>query len=771
MSNCKFPISLKLVSLFIFLSLLSLTSEAAPTYASHDCSNSSFFTRNSTYQANLNIVLSALYSNSTRQDGFYKTAVGQNPPDVVTGLLLCRGDLTPTACQDCISNATKDILNRCPLDKVALIWYDECTLRFSNETDLNNLVPFVNMFTTNQNIVAAELDRFNGLLASTMKSLAQTAANSQTNKKFDTAVVKFTSSLTLYSLVQCSPELAVSGCLTVLESAIASLPACCSGKQGGKVLLPSSNIRYELYPFFNYTASSPPLPLPPVMGSELGRPGKREILVLALASEVDDEEHDEEGNADDLHGEGFRTNRFLFLVRFGFRIGGSGIVGKVKVGVRIWVWIRIRVGIWRSETGGFGIGLSEWRGEGRGIRIRVRVRTRGLQNRSLRSGNRRERERGGKGRGRRRGWKGEKGRKGKSSLTIIAIAVPISVAMVLFAVGVCFLVRRTSKKYNTLLEENAGMEISTVESLQFDLGTIEAATNKFSDDNKIGKGGFGTVYKGTLSNGQEIAVKRLSKSSVQGAVEFKNEVVLVAKLQHRNLVRLLGFCLEGEEKILVYEYVPNRSLDYFLFESERQGQLDWSSRYNIIGGIARGILYLHEDSRLRIIHRDLKASNVFGYMSPEYAMHGRFSVKSDVFSFGVLILEIISGKKNNCFYQSEHDEDLLSYAWKQWKNGTPSELLDPTIRGSFSKNEVIRCIHIGLLCVQEDPANRPTMATVVLMLDSYSVSLQLPQQPAFLLRSRATRNTPTKELQDDSFTSQTVPLSTDEAPITELYPR
>jgi hypothetical protein len=263
MSNCKFPISLKLVSLFIFLSLLSLTSEAAPTYASHDCSNSSFFTRNSTYQANLNIVLSALYSNSTRQDGFYKTAVGQNPPDVVTGLLLCRGDLTPTACQDCISNATKDILNRCPLDKVALIWYDECTLRFSNETDLNNLVPFVNMFTTNQNIVAAELDRFNGLLASTMKSLAQTAANSQTNKKFDTAVVKFTSSLTLYSLVQCSPELAVSGCLTVLESAIASLPACCSGKQGGKVLLPSSNIRYELYPFFNYTASSPPLPLPP----------------------------------------------------------------------------------------------------------------------------------------------------------------------------------------------------------------------------------------------------------------------------------------------------------------------------------------------------------------------------------------------------------------------------------------------------------------------------------------------------------------------------
>ncbi|KAF3971863.1 hypothetical protein CMV_004579 [Castanea mollissima] len=616
MVDFKNLISLKLLSLFLLLSLLNLfsRSEGAPTYFFHSCSNSSFFTTNSTYQTNLNLLLSDLSSNSTRLDGFYKTSVGQNPPDVATGLLFCRGDLTPAACKDCISTATKDIQNRCPFDKIILIWYDVCTLRYTNESDLNNLVPFVNFNTTAENVI--EPDRFNGLLASTMKSLEQKAANSQSDKKFATAAVKFTSSVTLYCLVQCTPELSVSGCLTVLESAIGSLPTCCTGKQGGTVALPSSNIRYELYPFFNYTASSIPLPLP------------------------------------------------------------------------------------RGKT--------------------------------------------------------------KSSTTIIAIAVPISVAMVLFAIGVCFL-RRTSKKYNKFLEPNAGIEITAVESLQFDLVTIETATNKFSDDNKIGKGGFGTVYKGTFLNGQEIAVKRLSKSSVQGG-----------------------------EKILIYEYVPNRSLDYFLFDSERQGQLDWSSRYKIIVGIARGILYLHEDSRLRIIHRDLKASNVlldanmnskisdfgmakifvedqaqgntsrivgtYGYMSPEYAMQGRFSVKSDVFSFGVLILEIISGKKSNCFYQSEHDEDLLSYTWKQWKNGTPIELLDPTVRGSHSRNEVIRCIHIGLLCVQENPANRPTMATVVLMLDSYSVSLQLPQQPAFLLRNKANRNMPKRELQHDSLSSQSVPL-------------
>ncbi|KAI7747950.1 hypothetical protein M8C21_028495, partial [Ambrosia artemisiifolia] len=206
------------------------------------------------------------------------------------------------------------------------------------------------------------------------------------------------------------------------------------------------------------------------------------------------------------------------------------------------------------------------------------------------------------------------GKKKSPSKIIKIIAILATVGFLLVAAAICyfFLVKKWFRPITSsdLKDETDENEIITDESLQFELSTIEEATNNFSIENKVGEGGFGVVYKGILPNGLEIAVKRLSKSSGQGSLEFKNEVVLLAKLQHRNLVRLLGFCLHAEEKLLIYEYVANHSLDFFLFGPTKCVKLDWSTRYRIIGGIARGMLYLHEDSRLRIVHRDLKASNV-----------------------------------------------------------------------------------------------------------------------------------------------------------------
>ncbi|XP_022720561.1 putative receptor-like protein kinase At4g00960 [Durio zibethinus] len=395
---------------------------------------------------------------------------------------------------------------------------------------------------------------------------------------------------------------------------------------------------------------------------------------------------------------------------------------------------------------------------------------------------------------------GGKGNNATRTVIIVVIIVIASVVGVLLLISSFCIFQRARKTREKVATVD---EVIRAESLQFDFATVQAATNNFSDASKLGQGGFGAVFKGQLPNGQEVAVKRLSRNSRQGDLEFKNEVLLVAKLQHRNLVRLLGFCLEGHEKLLIYEFVPNRSLDHFIFDRAKRAQLDWERRYKIIGGIARGLLYLHEDSRLRIIHRDLKASNVlldaemipkiadfgmarlfvldetqgntsrivgtYGYMAPEYAMHGQFSVKSDVFSFGVIILEIVSGQKNNCFRYREDVEDVVSCAWKNWREGTAENLIDPTLIDG-SRNEMMRCIHIGLLCIQENVADRPTMAKIILMLNSLSISLPEPSQPPFFTHTNI-KSGISSSLAYDSMVSksETLPLSKLEASVTDLY--
>ncbi|KAL9305767.1 putative G-type lectin S-receptor-like serine/threonine-protein kinase SD1-13 RLK-Pelle-DLSV family [Arabidopsis thaliana] len=302
----------------------------------------------------------------------------------------------------------------------------------------------------------------------------------------------------------------------------------------------------------------------------------------------------------------------------------------------------------------------------------------------------------------------------------------------------------------------------------FDFQVLAVATNNFSITNKLGQGGFGAVYKGRLQEGLDIAVKRLSRTSGQGVEEFVNEVVVISKLQHRNLVRLLGFCIEGEERMLVYEFMPENCLDAYLFDPVKQRLLDWKTRFNIIDGICRGLMYLHRDSRLKIIHRDLKASNIlldenlnpkisdfglarifqgnedevstvrvvgtYGYMAPEYAMGGLFSEKSDVFSLGVILLEIVSGRRNSSFYNDGQNPNLSAYAWKLWNTGEDIALVDPVIFEECFENEIRRCVHVGLLCVQDHANDRPSVATVIWMLSSENSNLPEPKQPAFIPR-------------------------------------
>lgn len=310
--------------------------------------------------------------------------------------------------------------------------------------------------------------------------------------------------------------------------------------------------------------------------------------------------------------------------------------------------------------------------------------------------------------------------------------------------------------------DNSECQKEDLELPVFDLGTVAIATNNFSEENKLGEGGFGPVYKGVLEDGQEIAVKKLSRYSRQGLHEFKNEVLFISKLQHRNLVKLLGCCIQ-EEVLLIYEFMPNNSLDSCLFDQNQRKLLEWSTRFGIISGIARGLLYLHQDSRLRIIHRDLKAGNIlldnemnpkisdfgsakcfvgneteantlrvvgtYGYMSPEYAIDGVFSIKSDVFSYGVLVLETVSGKRNRGFCHPDHCHNLVGHAWRLFTEDRSMELVDELVE-SYNTAEVLRSIHVALLCVQQCPEDRPSMSALILMLGSDN-ELPLPKEPGF----------------------------------------
>ncbi|KAM4116932.1 hypothetical protein ACB094_02G087000 [Castanea mollissima] len=636
-----------------------------PLVQPQSCSNNGTFSNNSTYANNLNLLLSSLPSNVTANGGFYSTSAGQDP-NKVYALALCRGDLDTGKCYNCTNTSSLDITKQCPDKKEAIIWGEDCILRYlnSNIFGTKETMPYQHVPNPN-NISSTDLDQFNQTLYNLMGGLVTQASSSSFSiKYFAVGNKSSSSSKSVYGLVQCTPDLSQINCGSCLDGAVADILSCCGWTDGGRVLEPSCIARFEVYQFYDLTLVQP-------------SPTTKVIPLTQAIPPTSD----------------------------------NSSPTKTSQGVSVFIKL--------SST----------------------------------------------------------------SRLVIFVVVPIASLMTVITLAWAILQKRKSKQ-NVDHNDDA---IKRLESLKFNFSTIKAATNNFSNANKLGEGGFGSVYKARLPNGQEFAVKRLFHQTEHTEEQFENEILLVAKLQHKCLVSLQGFCSKGMEIILIYELVGNGSLDQFIYDPIKRAEMNWERRYNIICGIARGILYLHEDSRLKIIHRDLKPSNflldeamnpkisdfglarlfdagqsqdktgrrvgTYGYMAPEYISHRHYSVKSDVFSFGISVLEIVSGRKKSWLCNTDDVELLLSYAWTNWREGTASNLIDQTL-GDGSRSEITRCIHIGLLCVQENVAYRPTIASVVQMLNSDSSSLPTPAQPAFLIYSDIERDITLLESTSRAFESE-----------------
>ncbi|KAL2510250.1 Cysteine-rich receptor-like protein kinase 2 [Forsythia ovata] len=362
--------------------------------------------------------------------------------------------------------------------------------------------------------------------------------------------------------------------------------------------------------------------------------------------------------------------------------------------------------------------------------------------------------------------------RGKITIIVVATISSIFVLVIGAVIGVYIWNHRTiqKKRKGHGTAEKRGNPLYD-SCLNFKYSTLEKATGSFDEANKLGQGGFGTVYKGVLLDGREIAVKRLFFNNKHRAADFYNEVNIISSVEHKNLVRLFGCSFSGPESLLVYEFLPNKSLDFFIFDPSKGKALNWEKRFEIIIGTAEGLVYLHENTKTKIVHRDIKASNILldsrfrakiadfglarsfqedkshistaiagtlGYMAPEYLAHGQLTEKADVYSFGVLLLEIVTGRQNNRSKASQYSSDSsLTIVWKHFQQLTVDKLFDPNLMlHNYSnidvKKEILRVVHVGLLCTQEIPSLRPSMSKAIEMLVMKEKHLPTPTNPPYI---------------------------------------
>ncbi|CAN4088109.1 unnamed protein product [Withania somnifera] len=366
-------------------------------------------------------------------------------------------------------------------------------------------------------------------------------------------------------------------------------------------------------------------------------------------------------------------------------------------------------------------------------------------------------------------------------------AIVLSTILGMFAIlGAYVGYRRYSKeKGGTKRVHKIPLSLET-SKLNFKYEMLEKATRHFDPSNKLGQGGSGTVYKGVLPDGKNIAVKRLMYNTRQWAEEFFNEVNLISGIQHKNVVNLLGCSIEGPESLLVFDYVSYRNLDQLLFDENRRQFLSWKERFEIILGIAEGLAYLHEGSKAKIIHRDIKNSNILvddelnpkiadfglarrftphkthvctgvagtlGYLAPEYLLQGCLTEKADVYSFGVVAIEVACCVKSNVFVSDSRS--IVQSVWRNYKLNKITESIDSRLMSDFQEQEASRVLQLGLLCTQTKRFSRPSMSQVVTILRNKDIEIPATMQPPFQNSSLlAPPDTSSSSITKDSFYSE-----------------
>ncbi|KAK2990998.1 hypothetical protein RJ640_005480 [Escallonia rubra] len=454
---------LVLFHVFLHLFVISLTI-AQPNLQGYQCTGTVNYTQHSAYPNNLD---NLLYTLSTKTTSFSNFSSGQTP-DVANGIALCRGDVDPDTCRRCVDDSTRRLKQLCPNQKEAIGYYDDCTVRYSNRFifGIMETTPCVYLANT---AVAPNVVQFNQTVLSLLVKLNDEAARSGgSTRKFATGKTVGPDNLTIYGLVQCTPDISGPQCSSCLDKAMGWYPSRCYGQLGCRILSPSCNFRYEITAFYNESPADalPPAAPPPATPPPAAPP--------ALHGGIQSGEY-RRTPLQKAHGPSLKKDSFVVL---------------------------------------------------------------------------------------------KKVRKKNATWIVLVTASTLTAAVVAILRFEIFSLRKLAALCNADSLDGYTLQLDqgdNEEMQYFMLTTIQAATNGFSIENKLGEGGFGPVYRGKLDDGKEIAVKRLSKNSGQGLDEFKTEVRIIVKLQHKNLVRLLGCCIEGDEKLLVYEYMANTSLDAFLF--------------------------------------------------------------------------------------------------------------------------------------------------------------------------------------------------------------